>query len=203
MKLYSLPGACSTADHIVLQWSGLAFTVEINKRDEASRAALRAVNPSGTVPVLTDGDFVLTQNSAILGYISDNAPDANLLGDGTARQRAEAMRWLMYSNADLQPAFEAFFAPQMLIDEPGQHEAVKASARRRLRSAFGRANERLASHPWLAGFRSVADAHFYIMLRWARMFDVDLQGMPHLAAFIARMEADTGVKAALAAEGLA
>jgi len=29
MKLYSKPGACSTADHIALEWSGQPYEVEI------------------------------------------------------------------------------------------------------------------------------------------------------------------------------
>ena len=29
MKLYSKPGACSTSDHIALQWTGQPFEVEL------------------------------------------------------------------------------------------------------------------------------------------------------------------------------
>jgi glutathione S-transferase len=41
------------------------------------------LNPNGAVPVLVDGDFVLTQNAAILVYLAERHPDAKLLGDGT------------------------------------------------------------------------------------------------------------------------
>ena len=156
----------------------------------------------GTLPVHVDGDFVLSQNAAILGYVADRAPQARLLGDGSARQRAEATRWLMFSNADIQPVFGTFFEPGLFIDDEQRFDALQARARRRLRDAFERADARLDGRDWLAGFRSAADAHFYIMLRWAAMFRIDLDGLPNLPAFIARMQSDAGVRAALAAEGL-
>lgn len=203
MKLYTLPGACSTADHIALHWSGLPFTVDIVTRDGPKAAEVRALNPAGTLPVLVDGDFVLTQNAAILGYIADKAPQARLLGDGSARQRAEATRWLMFSNADLQPMFGAFFAPGLLIEDAAQHEALQARTRRRMRTALECADAHLAGRDWLAGFRSVADAHFCVMLRWAAMFRIDLAGLDRLVAYKLRLAEDFGVQAALTAEGLA
>ena len=114
MKLYSSPGACSTADHIVLQWSGGPFEVEIVPREQRQSPGYLAINPAGAVPALRDGDFVLTQNAAILGYIADCRPEAKLAGDGSARQRAEANRWLAFVNSDLHPAFRPIIGPARL-----------------------------------------------------------------------------------------
>ena len=140
MKLYTLPGACSTADHIALYWSDLPFEVATVARRGAVAAELRLIHPAGTLPVLVDGDFVLSQNAAILGYVADRAPQARLLGDGSARQRAEATRWLMFSNADIQPVFGTFFEPGLFIDDEQRFDALQARARRRLREvAAGRA----------------------------------------------------------------
>jgi len=73
MKLYSKPGACSTADHIALQWAGGKFEVEIVDKDTMKAPAFLAINPAGAVPAVVDGEFVLTQNSAIMGYIADDS----------------------------------------------------------------------------------------------------------------------------------
>ena len=94
MKLYSKPGACSTADHIALQWTGQPFEVEVVTATQIKEPGFLALNPAGSVPVIVDGDFVLTQNAAIMGYIADSYPDAGLAGDNSPRQRAEATRWL-------------------------------------------------------------------------------------------------------------
>lgn len=202
MKLYSKPGACSTAVHIVLQWAGGPFEVEILDGAAMKAPAFLAINPAGAVPALVDGDFVLTQNAAIMGYIADTHPQAGLAGDGSPRQRAEAARWLSFVNSDLHPAFKPIFAPGRYIDDQAQHDAVKAAARTMVRGLLETADKRLADNEWLAGFRSFADPYLFITLRWALGTGIDLSGLDNVAAFKARMEADPGVQAALAAEGL-
>lgn len=202
MKLYSKPGACSTADDIALQWTGQPFELKVVSAEDMKAPAFRGINPAGAVPVLVDGDFVLTQNAAILGYIADSYPEARLAGDGSPRQRAQAMRWLAFANSDLHPAFHPLFGPGRFIADESQHEAVKQAARARLRGIFERADKQLEGRQWLAGFRSVADPYLYITLRWAQNTRVDLSGFDNLAAFKRRMEEDGGVRAALKAEGL-
>lgn len=203
MKLYSSPGACSTGTHIALQWADGSFEVEVVPREQRQQPWFLAINSAGAVPVLRDGDFVLTQNAAILGYIADTWPEAKLAGDGSREQRAEANRWLAFVNSDVHPAFKPIFGPARFVEDSAQHDAAKALARRNLRTLFERADAQLADREWLAGFRSYADPYFYITLRWAANCGVDLDGLEHLAAFRRRMEADGGVQAALKAEGLA
>ncbi|MBF6025725.1 glutathione S-transferase N-terminal domain-containing protein [Lysobacter niastensis] len=204
MKLYTKPGACSTADHIALQWTGQPFELEVLDKESMKAPAYLAINPSGAVPAIVDGDFVLTQNAAIMGYIADTYPQAGLTGDGSARQRAEANRWLAFVNSDLHPAFKPMFGPAAYLPDPDENSVtvLKATARKRLRSLYEIADRQLAGKQWLAGFRSVADPYLYITLRWAQAYGVDLGGLDQLAAFKARMEADAGVQAALKAEGL-
>lgn len=202
MKLYTSPGACSTADHIALQWTGGPYEAEIVTREQRQSPEYLAINPSGQVPTLRDGDFILTQNAAILGYIADTWPAAGLAGDGSAKQHAEANRWLAFVNSDLHPAFKPIFAPVRYIAEESQYEAVKAQARKNVRALFERADQQLDGRQWLAGFRSYADPYLYITLRWAANTGVDLAGLDNLAAFKQRMDADAGVQAALNAEGI-
>ncbi|MBB3275244.1 MULTISPECIES: glutathione S-transferase N-terminal domain-containing protein [Pseudoxanthomonas] len=202
MKLYSKPGACSTADHIALQWTGQPFELKVMTAAEMKAPEYLAINPTGAVPAIVDGDFVLTQNAAIMGYIADRYPQAGLGGDGSAQQRAEAARWLSFVNSDVHPAFTPLFAPGKFIADESEFDAIKATARKRLRGLFESANQRLEGRQWLAGFRSFADPYLYITLRWAGNVGVDLGGLDNLAAFRQRMEADPGVQAALKAEGL-
>lgn len=202
MKLYSKPGACSTADHIALQWTGQPFEVEVMTPEALKSPAYLQVNPSGAVPSLLDGDFKLTQNAAIMGYIADSYPAARLGGDGSPQQRAEATRWLAFTNSDLHQAFVPLFNPGAFHADASQHGAIKEAARKRVRGLFERADQQLEGKQWLAGFRSFADPYFYITLRWADAMGIDVGDLGNLVAFKQRMESDAGVRAALKAEGL-
>lgn len=204
MKLYTKPGACSTADHIALQWTGAPYEFQVMDAKSLKEPAFLALNPAGSVPVAVDGDFVLTQNAAILGYIADTAPDAGLVGDGSPRQRAEAMRWIAFVNSDLHPAFKPLFGPGNYMRGSEHYDTVKDVARERVRKQFETADARLGeTGNWLAGFRSGADAYLFVTLLWADKVGVDVSGLAHLAAFQQRMQADPAVQAVLKAEGLA
>ncbi len=203
MKLYTKPGACSTAVHIALQWTGAPFEAQVLSPSDLKSPEFLAINPAASVPVIVDGDFVLTQNAAILGYIHDTHPQAGLAGDGSARQRAEATRWLAFCNSDLHPAFVPLFAPGAFMRGGENYDMVRDLARKRVRKHYETADRRLGeTGNWLAGFRSFADPYLYVTLGWAKLMEIDLSDLEHLQAFHARMSADAGVQAALKAEGL-
>jgi len=202
MKLYYLPGACSLADHIVLRWSGLPFELQAVPREQLHAPDFLKINPMGAVPVLTDGDWVLTQNVAILHYIAEQAPEAKLLGGDSPRERAEVRRWLALVNADVHKTYGPLFGAARYVKDEAAQDELRASAAAMLRKQYGVLDAQLAGREWLANSRSVADAYLYVTLRWAKGAKIDLSGYDNLAAFVARMEADPAVSKALENEGL-
>jgi glutathione S-transferase len=50
--------------------------------------------------------------------------------------------------------------------------------------------------------RSIADPYLYVILRWARMFEIDLSGLDNLERFFERMQADAAVRKVLSEEGI-
>ena len=204
MKLYTLPGACSLADHIALIWAGLPFQVQVMDHAALKSPEYLALNPAGAVPALEDGGWVLTQNAAILHYISDKAPAAGLDGGSDARTRAEVNRWLAFVNADLHPQYYPLFGGTKYLEDETAITRTQQNARGKLKSLYQLLNNRLAQHDWLGGTprASIADAYAYVTVRWARMLQLDLAGMDALTRFEQRMQADPAVQAALKAEGL-
>ena len=201
MKLFTSAGACSLADHIALHWAGAPFEVQVVSRAEKKQPEFLALNPSGAVPVLTEGDWVLTQNAAILNYIADKFPDAALGGDGSPEQRADVNRWLAFLNADVHPAFHPLFGTEAYLGAEAE-DKTKTHAKKKLRGYFERLDAQLAGRDWLTGERSIADPYLFVVLRWAKSVGIDLSGLAHLDAVAQRMAADAGVRAALEAEGL-
>lgn len=200
MKLYYSTGACSLADHIVLEWIGRPYEAQRVSREERGGADFRKLNPAGAVPVLEHDGWTLTQNAAILNYLADSFPEAGLGGDGTPKGRAEVNRWLAFVNSDVHPAFKPLFGATAYLDDAAAIEKTKVAARATLRTLFERADRQLAGRDWIAGTRSIADPYLFVTLRWAKGQHVDLSGLEHLATFQARMDADAAVQKVLREE---
>jgi len=203
MKLYYLPGACSLADHIVLEWIGRPYEAQCVQREELRSPAYLRISPAGVVPALQESDgWVLTENVAILNYLADKYPESGLGGDGSARGRAEVNRWLAYINADLHPAFRPVFRPERFIEGEAAQEALRSTALTKLRAYYERLDAQLSGREWLTGTRSFADPYLFVVLRWALAKGVNLDGLNNLVRFQQRMLDDAGVKAAMQQEGL-
>jgi glutathione S-transferase len=200
MKLYYFQGACSLADHIVLEWIGAPYqTVEMTAASIKSPEYL-ALNPSGTVPLLMDGELLLTQNAAILTYLAEQYPQARLFADNSARQRAEVLDWLSFLNSDLHPAFKPIFSPTRFFPDRKHSAAIADTARNRVVAHMDILDARLAGRDWLVDERSIADPYLFVMLRWAVRLKIDLDGRSNLWRFLEHMYADPGVGAAILAE---
>lgn len=202
MKLYSKAGACSTADHIALCWSNAKFECEIVTPESLTKPEFLKLNPLGQVPVIVDGSFVLTQNVAILNYIADSFPESKLLGDGTPKQRAEALHWLAFVNSDIHPAFALIFGGKNYSSDPTFLAILDKAARERLHKFFAQADAQLSGKEWIAGFRSVADPYLFMTLNWAKAIKLDLSSFQNLEQYFQKMQKDTGVIAAFKAEGI-
>lgn len=202
MKLYYLPGACPLVSQIVMEWMGLSYELQVVERDALKKPEFLKLNPVGSVPVLIDGDLVLTQGVAILEYLNELHPDAGLHGS-TVTERAEVRRWLSFANADLHRTFAALFGVQAISEDPAIQKVIVDKTAERLRFLFGIADKQLEGKDWLTGKRSIADPYLYVVGRWARAKEIDLSGMNNLQRFLTRLDADESVMTALKKQGIA
>jgi glutathione S-transferase len=200
MKLYFFPGACSLADHIVLEWIGTPYQAVAMTTKSIKSPEYLALNPHGTVPLLIDGDLSLTQNAAILSYLAARYPEARLFGGNSPRERAEVLDWLSFLNSDVHPAFKPIFVPIRFHPDRTQSAVIADTARDRVRAYLDVLETRLEGRHWLVNERSIADPYLFVMLRWAIRLHIDLTRGGNLLRFLDRMYVDPGVRAALVAE---
>lgn len=201
MKLYYMPGACSLATHIVLEWTGAKYETQKITHDQLKSPEYLKVNPMGAVPALEVDGHILTQNAGALNYLAEAHPEARLRGDGTPLGVAEVERWLGFVNSDVHPAYKPLFGSTGYLEDEAMIEKSKVNARQRLRQLFKILNDHMKGRDWIAGpTRSIADPYLYVMLRWAKAQKIDLSGLDDLERFFARVSADEGVKKVLIAE---
>lgn len=200
MKLYYFPGACALASHIVLEWVGASYETIRMSLQSVKQPVYLALNANGTVPLLLDDEFSLTETVAILGYLADLYPRARLVGDGTPRGRAEVIRWLAFLNSDVHKAFKPIFVPARYLPDPSSAEALAATARGRVREYFERIDAQLRGRDWLTGERSLADPYLFVISRWNARTGVHVEDLQNLARFMARMQDDPAVQRAIEQE---
>jgi glutathione S-transferase len=200
MKLYYAAGACSLAPHIVAREAGLRLDLEkvdLRSGKTESGAAFADINPKGYVPALAlDGGEVLTEVSALVQYLAEQAPQAGLVPAAGTIERYRLLEWLGFISTEVHKGFGPLWKPQT-------PEAAKVMAKDNLAKRFTYLDQHLARGPFLMGERfTVADAYLFTVANWANFHHLDLTPYPNLRAFLERVGARPKVREALLAEGL-
>jgi glutathione S-transferase len=68
---------------------------------EHTRPDFLRLNPAGKIPVLVDGELVLTESAAIVLYLAEKYPEKGLLPTDL-EERAQVYRWLMFAVTELE-----------------------------------------------------------------------------------------------------
>lgn len=201
MKLYYKPGACSLASHIALIEIGAPF--EIVAVDTAAGHTeggddYLQINPKGYVPALQlDDDSVLTEGPAILQFLADGHPSANLVPAVGTMDRARMLEQLTFVSSELHKAFGPLF-------QDTSTEAEQAKARTTVGGKFDTVEKLFADgrQTVVEGQFTIADAYLFVVANWANFTGIDLARWPQLADFVARVAQRPAVQKALSAEGL-
>ena len=84
---------------------------------------LLALNPAGSIPILEDGDLLLTESSAMLVYLAARAAP-EWLGSGMPEEVARIQQWLSFSGR-LTASLGGARLHEMLL-RPGDIDALRA-----------------------------------------------------------------------------
>lgn len=200
MKLYFSPGACSLSPHIALLEAGIAFDkeqVDLKGKKTKGGNDFTAINPKGQVPTLQlDNGEILTEGPAIVQYIADQKPAANLVPAAGTAARYHLQEWLNFVSTELHKGFSPLWRPTT-------PEEYKKIARENLAAKFTYLDKHLAKNKFLMGDTfTVADGYCFTVLNWAGMLKIDLSGYANLVAYRDRIADRPKVKEAMKSEGL-
>lgn len=199
VKLYTMPNTCALAPHIVIKWTGLDIDVEVMPSGGSRLPAYLAINPHGKVPALQlDNGEILTEAAAILPFLAELAPESKL-GGSDPIERARIGEALGFLVGEVHSDWTPHFAPQRYMSDEADYPALERVTFQRLAPQYVFLDAAMGDGPWiLFGRPTIADAYLYMLARTADLMPDRLSHYPHLAAFRARLELDSGVIAALA-----
>jgi glutathione S-transferase len=182
---------------VLLQAAGAVFEpimVKLHKGEQRGDAYL-ALNPRGQVPVLVEGDAVITQILAIVTYIHDKFPQMQYLpSDPLAK--AQVLQTLAWMNNTVHPTFTHIFMPQKFSDNAAIHGDLKSYNTTLFAQQLGEieamASRVLGANPaaYLGGNHlGPLDAYALTLLRWGSISGLDPAQFPALWAHVQKIAA--------------
>jgi glutathione S-transferase len=182
LRLYFAPGSSSMAPHIALHEVGVAFDSHAISfaRHEQRDPWFLALNPQGTVPLLLIDEHPLTEVAAIMFYLANRHPEAELWPVDLGAQ-AQAISWMSFLASTLHPA--------------------RRRGLERARTVYGLAERRLRD-AWCAGDRySIADIHlFRLFWRFSHSAPLEPAEFPNVFAHRERVLARRAVRTTIEIE---
>jgi glutathione S-transferase len=192
MKLYDYAASCNCYKvRLLLANLGRDYErvpVDIFNGETLTEEFVR-MNPARTTPVLeTDDGRYLQESNAILLYLAGGMP----LVPEEPFESAQAMRWLLYEQADIVPMIGGLrfrlLAGRLTPDDPdavrrreGAHEVLQLL------------DDHLAARDFFVGDRySIADIAVYGYTHRADEAGIDLDPYPHVRTWFGRVESQPG-----------
>ena len=201
LKLFYAVGSCALASHIALEEAGAQYeTVRLNfaENDQRKPEYLK-VNPKGRVPALITDRGILTETPAILAYVAQVYPKANLapLSDPFAFARVQAFNSYLCSTAHVNHAH--MMRGTRWADEPSSIEDMKRKVPKTVGDSFELMEKEMVEGPWVMGRGyTICDPYLFTLGRWLERDSVDIARFPKICDHNKRMSERPAVKKVLA-----
>ena len=190
LKLYGTPP--TRALRVVWLLNELGLEHELHPvdlmQDEHHQQDFLSLNPAARVPVLVDGNLVLTESAAIQLYLAEKYPQAGFIPE-TLEDRAQMYRWMFFLVTEVeQPLWRIARHTFVYPDEKRIPQDVEL-ARQECLEMIEVLERHMSEREFMVGDRlSVADFNAAYTLDWANT-DEMLASAPRLRDYLKAMYA--------------
>lgn len=203
MIFYYAPHTCSLASHIALEHAGADYEarrIDFSETQQRSAEYL-SINPKGRVPALVTQHGVLTETPAILAFVCQSYPEANLAPLGDPFRFAEVQAFNSYLCSTVHVAHAHRMRGNRWVDDPAAIEAMKKKVPQSVGECFETIERHMLRGPWVMGDDyTVCDMYLFTLAQWLEGDGVDVERLPKVADHRRRMSEDPLVKRVIAVE---
>ena len=199
MQLYYAPNTVALASLIVLEEVGAPYTpVRLDFSRNAQRAQpYLALNPKGRVPALVTPKGTLTETPAILTWLGQAFPAANLLPSDPFGF-AQVQEVLAYLCATVHVSHAHKWRGTRWSDDPAVVASLTLKVAQNMGDHFSYLESRFTG-PFVLGDQfTVADPYLFTLASWLERDGVDRARFPRIGAHFAALSVRPAVQRALA-----
>lgn len=190
LKLYGTPP--TRALRVVWLLNELSLEHELHPvdlmQDEHHQQDFLSLNPAAKVPVLVDGDLVLTESAAIQLYLAEKYPQAGFIPE-TLEDRAQMHRWMFFLVTEVEQPLWRIARHTFVYSEEKRIPQDVELARQECLEMIAVLERHMSDREFMVGERlSVADFNAAYTLDWASEENM-LAGAPRLRDYLKAMYA--------------
>ena len=199
LTLYYAPGTCALASHLALECSGApyqAVRLDFKQQQQRSPEYLR-VNPKGRVPALETDHGTLTETPALLQFIAQSFPAAQLapVDDAFLLGKVNEFNSYLCSTVHVNHAHKGRGYRWVEAEDTAAIEAMKKKVPQTMGESFALIEEKMLQGPWVLGERfSTCDLYLYTIASWLEGDGVDVKRFPKVHQLVQRLDADPRVQ---------
>lgn len=202
-KFFYAAHTCALASHIALEDAGAGYeAVRLNFRENQQRSAdYLAINPKGRVPALVTEQGILTETPAILAFIAQAFPEAELAPLGDAFAFAQVQAFNSYLCSTVHVAHSHRMRGYRWASEETSFEDMKRKVPQSVSEGFALIEREYLRGPWVMGKAyTICDPYLFTLSQWLEADGVDISALPRVIEHRARMAERAAVRAAISQE---
>ncbi len=203
LQLYYAPGTCSLASHIALEDAGAVYELKLVDfaKNEQQQPDYRAINPKARVPALATSQGILTETPAMLVYVAQRYPNANLAPIDDPFAFADLQAVNSYLCSSLHVAHAHRMRGYRWTDDSAAIAAMRRFVPESVSACYDIIEQHVLKGPWVMGpDYTIADPYLFTIAQWLEDDGVDPTRFPNVVGHRQRMLERSTVKKAIREE---